>query len=118
MKYAVVVLAVLGAFVAGYFTGTESTLSANEQGSRQDMTAGSAGSATTAKASSERPLGTASGSMLPENNNVKKVLIYPKKSKAMNLAFDVTPAKYVTGLITEKGVCEASEEGLKSFLQN
>jgi len=35
---------------------------------------------------------------LDENNNVKKVLIYPKKSKAMNLAFDVTPAKYVTGL--------------------
>ena len=27
----------------------------------------------------------------------------------MNLAFDVTPAKYVTGLITEKGICEASE---------
>ena len=26
----------------------------------------------------------------------------------MNLAFDVTPAKYVTGLITEKGVCEAT----------
>ena len=28
----------------------------------------------------------------------------------MNLAFDVTPAKYVTGLITEKGVCEASKK--------
>ena len=50
---------------------------------------------------------------LDENNNVKKVLIYPKKSKSMNIAFDVTPAKYVTGLITEKGVCEASKEGLK-----
>ena len=50
---------------------------------------------------------------LDENNNIKKVLIYPKKSKVMNLAFDVTPAKYVTGLITEKGVCEASREGLK-----
>ena len=54
---------------------------------------------------------------LDENNNVKKVLIYPKKSKAMNLAFDVTPAKYVTGLITEKGVCEASKEGLKKIIQ-
>ena len=31
----------------------------------------------------------------------------------MNLAFDVTPAKYVTGLITEKGICEASTEDLK-----
>ena len=49
---------------------------------------------------------------LDENNNVKKVLIYPKKSKAMNLAFDITPAKYITGLITEKGVCDASKEGL------
>ena len=54
---------------------------------------------------------------LDENNNVKKVLIYPKKSKAMNLAFDVTPAKYVTGLITEKGVCEASEKGLKGLFK-
>ena len=54
---------------------------------------------------------------LDENNNVKKVLIYPKKSKAMNLAFDVTPAKYVTGLITEKGVCEASTEGLKRLFK-
>ena len=49
---------------------------------------------------------------LDENNNVKKVLIYPKKSKTMNLAFDITPAKYITGLITEKGLCDASKEGL------
>ena len=49
---------------------------------------------------------------LDENNNVQKVLIYPKKSKAMNLAFDITPAKYITGLITEKGICDASKEGL------
>ena len=54
---------------------------------------------------------------LDENNNVKKILIYPKKSKAMNIAFDVTPAKYVTGLITEKGVCEASEKGLKELFK-
>ena len=54
---------------------------------------------------------------LDENNNVKKVLIYPIKSKAMNLAFDITPAKYVTGLITEKGVCEASTEGLKRLFK-
>ena len=52
-----------------------------------------------------------------ENNEIKKVLIYPKKSKAMNLAFDITPAKYVTGLITEKGICEASTEGLKKLFK-
>ena len=54
---------------------------------------------------------------LDENNKVKKVLIYPKKSKALNLAFDITPAKYITGLITEKGVCEASEQGLKKLFR-
>ena len=52
---------------------------------------------------------------LDESGNVKKIQVYPKKSKAMNLAFDVTPAKYVTGLITEKGVCEASSSGLKNL---
>ena len=54
---------------------------------------------------------------LDENNKIKKVLIYPKKSKAMNLAFDVTPAKYVTNLITEKGICEASYNGLKELFK-
>ena len=48
---------------------------------------------------------------------LKKIQIYPKKSKSMNLAFDVTPAKYVTGLITEKGICEASTEGLKKLFK-
>jgi methylthioribose-1-phosphate isomerase len=54
---------------------------------------------------------------LDEDNKLQKVLIYPQKSKAMNLAFDVTPAKYVTRLITEKGVCEASEQGLKDLFK-
>ena len=54
---------------------------------------------------------------LDKNNKLQKILIYPQKSKAMNLAFDVTPAKYVTGLITEKGVCEASEQGLKGLFK-
>ena len=52
-----------------------------------------------------------------EDNQVKKVMIYPKKSKAMNLAFDVTPAKYVTGLITERGISEASSDGLKQLFK-
>jgi methylthioribose-1-phosphate isomerase len=54
---------------------------------------------------------------LDKNKNLQKILIYPQKSKAMNLAFDITPAKYVTGLITEKGVCEASEKGLKGLFK-
>ena len=52
---------------------------------------------------------------IDENNQLKKVLIYPKRSKAINLAFDVTPAKYVTGLITERGISEASYKGLKKL---
>ena len=54
---------------------------------------------------------------LDKDNKLKKILIYPQKSKAMNLAFDVTPAKLVTGLITEKGICEASEKGLKGLFK-
>jgi methylthioribose-1-phosphate isomerase len=41
-----------------------------------------------------------------------EVLICPETTKASNYGFDVTPARLVTGLITERGVCEASEEGL------
>ena len=52
------------------------------------------------------------------NGNIKKINVYPKKSKAMNLAFDITPAKYITKLITEKGLCDASKEGLESLFKN
>ncbi|MDC0417585.1 S-methyl-5-thioribose-1-phosphate isomerase [Candidatus Pelagibacter sp.] len=49
--------------------------------------------------------------------DIKKIQIYPKKSKSLNLAFDVTPAKYVTKLITEKGICDASLEGLNNLFK-
>jgi methylthioribose-1-phosphate isomerase len=54
---------------------------------------------------------------MDEKGSIKKILIYPLKSKAMNLAFDITPAKYVTGLITEKGVCEASSDALQKMFK-
>ena len=54
---------------------------------------------------------------IDEDNKIKKILIYPKKSKALNLAFDITPAKYVTGLITEKGICEASSTALTKMFK-
>jgi methylthioribose-1-phosphate isomerase len=54
---------------------------------------------------------------LDKDNKLQKILIYPQKSKSLNLAFDVTPAKYVTGLITEKGICKASEKGLKELFK-
>ncbi len=49
------------------------------------------------------------------DNEVKKVLLTPAESPAANYAFDVTPARLVTGLITERGVCKASEEGIMSL---
>ncbi len=54
---------------------------------------------------------------IDENNEIKKVRIYPQKSKSLNLAFDITPAKLVTGLITDKGICEASEKGLRGLFK-
>jgi len=43
---------------------------------------------------------------------IKEVLLTPKESKTANYAFDVTPARLVSGLITERGICEASEKGV------
>ena len=43
---------------------------------------------------------------------VVTVAIAPEGSQAANFAFDVTPARYVTGLITERGICAASAQGL------
>lgn len=42
----------------------------------------------------------------------ESVQITPDGVTACNYAFDVTPARLVTGLFTERGVCEASEAGL------
>jgi methylthioribose-1-phosphate isomerase len=41
-----------------------------------------------------------------------EIQLTPDGSPAANYGFDVTPARLVTALITEKGVCAASEEGL------
>jgi len=43
------------------------------------------------------------------------VSVMPEASAAFNVAFDVTPARLVSGLITERGVCAASREGLLSL---
>ncbi len=44
-----------------------------------------------------------------------RVRVVPEESAAANFAFDVTPARLVTGLITERGVCAASRDGLLSL---
>ena len=51
----------------------------------------------------------------PTSGEVVTVDILPEGSPAANPAFDVTPARLVTALITERGVCAASEAGLLSL---
>ena len=45
---------------------------------------------------------------LDENNIIKKVKIVPEGAQCANYAFDVTPAKYISKLITEKGIIDAN----------
>ena len=52
---------------------------------------------------------------LAEDGRVLSVGLTPNTSPAGNYAFDVTPARLVTSLITERGVCAASEAGLKTL---
>jgi len=50
-----------------------------------------------------------------QQGQVTAVKIIPENSPVCNYAFDVTPARLVTGLVTERGVCEASPAGLKTL---
>jgi len=47
-----------------------------------------------------------------ENGQIGKIRIVNEQSPVANYGFDVTPAKYVTGLITERGICKANEEDI------
>jgi methylthioribose-1-phosphate isomerase len=42
-----------------------------------------------------------------------RVRITPEKSAAVNPAFDVTPARLITGFITERGICRADEQDIR-----
>jgi methylthioribose-1-phosphate isomerase len=44
--------------------------------------------------------------------NIVEVLLTPPNSPAKNFGFDVTPARFVTGLITERGICGANEKDI------
>jgi methylthioribose-1-phosphate isomerase len=47
--------------------------------------------------------------------SIDSVRVIPEASPALNLAFDVTPGRLVTALITERGVCSATRVGLQSL---
>lgn len=50
-----------------------------------------------------------------EDGKIRSVLLTPEGSQAINYGFDVTPARLVTGLITERGICEAAEHAILSL---
>jgi methylthioribose-1-phosphate isomerase len=50
-----------------------------------------------------------------ESGEIGRVAIAPPGSAALNPAFDVTPAELVSGLITDRGVCRATAEGLAAL---
>jgi methylthioribose-1-phosphate isomerase len=50
-----------------------------------------------------------------QGGGIATVGLAPEGATAANYGFDVTPSRLVTGLITERGVCDASEEGLRSL---
>ncbi len=52
---------------------------------------------------------------LDEEGALRQVRVPPLGSPALNIAFDVTPARLITGLITEKGICAASASGIQSL---
>ena len=49
------------------------------------------------------------------NNKITSVRLTPVNSPALNYGFDITPAKYVTALITEKGICKANKKEIEKL---
>ena len=49
------------------------------------------------------------------DGTVATIALLPEGSPAANPAFDVTPARLVTGLITERGICSATTTGLRGL---
>jgi methylthioribose-1-phosphate isomerase len=52
---------------------------------------------------------------LTTQGKVEQIRITPESSRAVNYGFDVTPAKLITGLITDKGVCKANKQEIQKF---
>ncbi len=52
------------------------------------------------------------------NGNIVKIRVNNPGSKAYNPAFDVTPAKYITAIITEKGIIKPGSVSIKRVFEN
>jgi methylthioribose-1-phosphate isomerase len=53
-----------------------------------------------------------------EAETVTRVRIAPLQTKAVNYGFDITPARLITGLITERGLCPANEQEIRSMFHD
>jgi methylthioribose-1-phosphate isomerase len=49
---------------------------------------------------------------------LRRILIAPQGSNALNYGFDVTPGCLITSLITERGVCSATEESIHALFED
>lgn len=52
------------------------------------------------------------------DNSIKKIRICPEGARAVNYGFDVTPARLITGIITEKGICRAEKKEIANMISD
>jgi methylthioribose-1-phosphate isomerase len=55
---------------------------------------------------------------LTPDNEIATVQIAAKDTRAVNYSFDVTPARLVTGLITERGITKANRESIHALFDD
>ena len=52
-----------------------------------------------------------------DDGGIRRVTIAPEGATARNPAFDVTPARYITGIITERGIVRANRDAIRKLLR-
>jgi len=52
------------------------------------------------------------------DGEIRSVRICPEDTVAANYGFDITPARLITGLITERGICRATEKEIKEMFSD
>jgi methylthioribose-1-phosphate isomerase len=52
------------------------------------------------------------------DGKIQSVRVCPENTVAANYGFDITPARFITGLITERGICGATEKEIKKMFSD
>ncbi len=55
---------------------------------------------------------------LNDNGELTEIQIVPHDSPALNYGFDITPAHLISGLITERGICDANQEAIETMFED